>query len=195
MFKLPELPYDRNALEPYISEETIDFHYWKHNKTYIDNLNKLTVWSSLDNEDLVELIKKSDGWVFNNAAQIYNHKIYWDCMSPNWWGNPTGEILTLINETFWSFEKFKTIFSEKAATNFGSGWTWLVQKIDGKIEIVNTSNAWTIATTDSTPLITLDVWEHSYYIDTRNNRIKYIENFWNIINWEYVNKNLKGTMQ
>ena len=190
MFKLPKLPYERNALEPHISEETIDFHYWKHNKAYVDNLNKLTVWSDLDNDDIIDVITNSKGWVFNNAAQIYNHKIYWDCMSWNGGGEPNGKIAELIKKDFWNFKTFKDLFTEKGVTNFGSWWTWLIQNPEWKLEILNTSNAETVANTDHIPLIALDVWEHSYYIDTRNDRVKYITNFWNVINWDFVNENL-----
>ena len=190
MFKLPKLPYERNALEPHISEETIDFHYWKHNKAYVDNLNKLTVWSDLDNDDIIDVITNSKGWVFNNAAQIYNHKIYWDCMSWNGGGEPNGKIAELIKKDFWNFKTFKDLFTEKGVTNFGSWWTWLIQNPEWKLEILNTSNAETVANTEHIPLIALDVWEHSYYIDTRNDRVKYITNFWNVINWDFVNENL-----
>ncbi len=190
MFKLPKLPYERNALEPHISEETIDFHYWKHNKAYVDNLNKLTVWSGLDNDDIIDVITNSKGWVFNNAAQIYNHKIYWDCMSWNGGGEPNGKIAELIKKDFWNFKTFKDLFTEKGVTNFGSWWTWLIQNPEWKLEILNTSNAETVANTEHIPLIALDVWEHSYYIDTRNDRVKYITNFWNVINWDFVNENL-----
>lgn len=190
MFKLPKLPYERNALEPHISEETIDFHYWKHNKAYVDNLNKLTVWSGLDNDDIIDVITNSKGWVFNNAAQIYNHKIYWDCMSWNGGGEPNGKIAELIKKDFWNFKTFKDLFTEKGVNNFGSWWTWLIQNPEWKLEILNTSNAETVANTEHIPLIALDVWEHSYYIDTRNDRVKYITNFWNVINWDFVNENL-----
>ena len=191
MFKLPELPYAQNALEPYISEETLEYHYGKHHQTYVTNLNKLTSGSDFDNDDLEDVIKKSDGWVFNNAAQIYNHSFYWNCMAPNAWWNASWKIGELIERDFWSFEDFKEKFSTSAITNFGSGWTWLVQNIEGKLEIVNTSNANTVITTENKPLLVIDVWEHAYYIDTRNARPKYVENFWNLVNWDFVNNNLK----
>lgn len=191
MFKLPELPYERNALEPFISEETLEYHYGKHHKSYVDNLNKLTSWTDFDDEDLENIIKDSDGGVFNNAAQIYNHTFYWNCLAPDAGWEANWEIAELINRDFWSFADFKEKLSTSAVTNFGSGWTWLVKTPDGKLEIVNTSNAGTVITTDKTPLLVIDVWEHAYYIDTRNARPKYVENFWNLVNWDFVNANLK----
>ena len=190
MFKLPELPYAKDALEPFISEETLEFHYGKHHQTYVNNLNNLTSWADLDNDDLENLIKDSEGGVFNNAAQVYNHTFYWNCMAPNAWEEPYEEIAELINRDFWDFGTFKEKFSTSAATNFGSGWTWLVKNTEWKLEIVNTSNAGTVITTDKTPLLVIDVWEHAYYIDTRNARPQYIENFWNLVNWDFVNENL-----
>lgn len=190
MFKLPELPYAKDALEPFISEETLEFHYGKHHQTYLNNLNNLTAWSDLDNDDLENLIKDSEGGVFNNAAQVYNHTFYWNCMAPNAGGEPYEEVAELINRDFGDFETFKEKFSASAATNFGSGWTWLVLTPAGKLEIVNTSNAGTVITTDNKPLLVIDVWEHAYYIDTRNARPQYIENFWNLVNWDFVNENL-----
>ncbi|MDD2870597.1 MAG: Fe-Mn family superoxide dismutase [Candidatus Gracilibacteria bacterium] len=191
MFKLPDLPYEKNALEPYISAETLEYHYGKHHQAYVTNLNNLTVGSDFNDDDLEELIKKSEGGVFNNAAQVWNHTFYWNCLAPNAGGNPNGEIADLIERDFESFENFKEKFSTSAATNFGSGWTWLVITPAGRLEIVNTSNAGTVITTDYKPLMVIDVWEHAYYIDTRNARPKYIENFWNLVNWDFVNNNLK----
>lgn len=191
MFKLPELPYAKNALEPHISEETINFHYGKHHQSYVDNLNKLSSGTDFENMELEEVIKKSEGGIFNNSAQVYNHTFYWNCLAPNAWGEANWEISKKINEDFGSFEEFKTKFSTSAATNFGSGWTWLVLNTENKLEIVNTSNANTVITTDKTPLLVIDVWEHAYYVDTRNARPKYIENFWNLVNWNFVNENLQ----
>lgn len=190
MFKLPELPYAKNALEPFISEETLEFHYGKHHQTYVTNLNNLTSWSDFDDEDLVDVIKKSDAGVFNNAAQVYNHTFYWNCMAPNAGWKANGEIAELINRDFWNFEDFKASFSEAAITNFGSGWTWLVKTPEWKLKIVKTSNAATVITTDNKPLLVIDVWEHAYYIDVRNARPKYVENFWNLVNWDFVNGNI-----
>lgn len=190
MFKLPKLPYEKNALEPHISEETLEYHYGKHHQTYVTNLNNLTAWSDFDDDDLIEVIKKSDWWVFNNAAQVYNHSFYWNCMAPDAGGNANWKISELINRDFWSFEDFKSKFTEAAITNFGSGWTWLVITSEWKLEIVKTSNADTVITTDNKPLLVIDVWEHAYYIDVRNARPKYVENFWNLVNWDFVNGNI-----
>ncbi len=191
MFKLPELPYEKSALEPFISEETLEYHYAKHHQTYVDNLNKLTVWSDFDNDDLEKVIKNSEWSMFNNAAQVWNHTFYWNCMAPNAWSESNWEIAILINRDFENFENFKEQFTTSALTNFGSGWTWLVKTPEWKLEIVNTSNAETPITTENKPLLVIDIWEHAYYIDTRNARAKYIENFWNLVNWNFVNSNLK----
>jgi Fe-Mn family superoxide dismutase len=153
-------------------------------------LNKLTSGSDFDNDDLEKIINESDGWVFNNAAQIWNHSFYWKCMGVNTWWEANGKISELINRDFWSFGDFKDEFSNNAITNFGSGWTWLVLNIEWKLEIINTSNAWTIVNTDNKPLLVIDVWEHAYYIDTRNARPKYVENFWHLVNWDFINTNL-----
>lgn len=191
MFKLPDLPYEKNALEPFISEETLEYHYWKHHKTYVDNLNNLTVWSDFDNDDLEELIKKSQWPLFNNAAQVWNHTFYWNCLAPNSWGEAKWEIAELIERDFESFDKFKEKFTASSLSNFGSGWTWLVFTPAGRLEILNTSNAGTTITTDYKALLVIDIWEHAYYIDTRNARAKYVENYWNLVNWDFVNSNLK----
>lgn len=191
MFKLPDLPYEKNALEPFISQETLEYHYWKHHQAYVTNLNNLTVGSDFDNDDLEKVIKNSDWAVFNNSAQVWNHTFYWNCLTPNAGWNPYWKIEELIIRDFENFENFKEKFSNSATTNFGSGWTWLVKTPEWKLEIVNTSNAWTIITTSNKPLLVIDVWEHAYYIDTRNARPKYIENFWNLVNWDFVNDNLK----
>lgn len=191
MFELPKLPYEMNALEPYISQETLEYHYGKHHQTYVNNLNNLIAGTDLESKSLEEIIKDSEGGIFNNAAQVWNHTFYWNSMSPNAGWEPKGEVSELINRDFWDFETFKEKFSTSAATNFGSGWTWLVKTPDNKLEIVNTSNAGSVLTTENTPLMVIDVWEHAYYIDTRNARPKYIENFWNLVNWDFVNENLK----
>lgn len=191
MFELSKLPYEMNALEPYISEETLQYHYGKHHQTYVNNLNNLIAWTELESKTLEEIIKNSEGGIFNNSAQVWNHTFYWNCMAPNAGGNPEWEIAELIDRDFWDFETFKEKFSTSAATNFGSGWTWLVKALDWKLEIVNTSNAGSVITTEKKPLLVIDVWEHAYYIDTRNARPKYIENFWSLVNWDFVNENLK----
>ena len=191
MFELPKLPYEMDALYPYISKETLEYHYGKHHQTYVTNLNNLIAGTEFEWKTLEEIIKTSTGWVFNNSAQVWNHTFYWNSMSPNAWWTATGEIANLIDRDFWDFETFKENFSTSAATNFGSGWTWLVENTDWKLEIVNTSNAETVITTDKKPLLVIDVWEHAYYIDTRNARPKYIENFWNLVNWDFINVNLR----
>ncbi|QYR52544.1 superoxide dismutase [Fe] [Lysobacter soyae] len=189
--ELPALPYDRNALEPHISGETIDFHYGKHHKAYVDNLNKLIEGTPFADKSLEEIVKTSDGGVFNNAAQVWNHTFYWNCMTPNGGGEPTGKLADAINAAFGDFAKFKEQFTDTAVKTFGSGWAWLVQRKDGTVALVSTSNAATPLTGDDTPLMTCDVWEHAYYIDYRNLRPKYLEHFWNLVNWEFVAGNMK----
>ncbi len=189
-FELPALPYEKNALAPHISEETLDYHYGKHHNTYVVNLNNLIAGTDFENMSLESIIQKSDGGIFNNAAQVWNHTFYWNCLSPNGGGEPTGAIADAINSTFGSFDKFKEEFTAACVTNFGSGWTWLVKNSSGAIEIVKTSNAGCPLTDGVTPLMTCDVWEHAYYIDYRNARPAYVGAFWNLINWDFVNSNL-----
>lgn len=190
MFKLPKLPYENNALEPHISKETIEYHYGKHHQTYVDKLNGLVAWTDLENNTLEEIIKNSLAWIFNNAAQVWNHTFYWNCLSPQGWWEAKWELLDKINEKFWNFESFKKEFSDTAIANFGSGWTWLVLNTDNNLEIVSTSNADTVITTDKKPLLVIDVWEHAYYIDYRNSRPNYIEAFWKLVNWDFAEKNM-----
>jgi Fe-Mn family superoxide dismutase len=185
-FELPLLPYEMNALEPFISENTIEFHYGKHHLTYVNNLNKLIIGTEFETAGLEEIIKKAKGGLFNNAAQIWNHTFYWNCLNPNGGGEPEGEIATAINETFGSFAEFKEKFSAASATLFGSGWTWLVKNTDGKLEIIQESNAGNPLTKGYAPLLTCDVWEHAYYLDKQNRRPAYIEDFWKLIDWEAV---------
>ena len=189
--ELPALPYDRTALEPHISGETIDFHYGKLHKAYVDNLNKLIEGTQFADMSLEDIVKNSDGGVFNNAAQIWNHTFYWNCMKPQGGGEPTGKLADAINAAFGDFAKFKEQFTDTAVKTFGSGWAWLVQRKDGTVALVSTSNAATPLTGDDTPLMTCDVWEHAYYIDYRNLRPKYLEHFWNLVNWEFVAGNMK----
>jgi len=190
--KLPELPYAMDALQPHISKETLEFHYGKHHTAYVTNLNNLVPGTEFDNLSLEEIIKKAPvGGIFNNAAQVWNHSFYWNCLSPKGGGEPKGKLLDLINESFGSFDKFKEQFTKSAVTNFGSGWTWLVQNGNGKLELINTSNADTALTSGKTPLLTCDVWEHAYYVDYRNARPKYVDAFWNLVNWDFVEKNLR----
>ncbi|MEJ2418603.1 MAG: superoxide dismutase [Fe] [Exilibacterium sp.] len=188
--ELPPLPYAKDALAPHISEETIEYHYGKHHQTYVDKLNGLLPGTAFEGKSLEEIVKTSEGGMFNNAAQIWNHTFYWNCLAPNGGGEASGAVAQAINAAFGSFDKFKETFTTSAVNNFGSGWTWLVKKTDGSVEIVNTSNAATPLTDDTvTPLLTVDVWEHAYYIDYRNARPKYMEAFWALVNWEFVNAN------
>lgn len=189
-FELPALPYEKNALEPHISAETLEFHHGKHHQTYVTKLNGLVEGTDLANKSLEEIIRSSEGGVFNNAAQIWNHTFYWHSLSPNGGGEPTGALADAINSTWGSFEDFKAAFNDKAVNNFGSSWTWLVKKADGSLDIVNTSNAATPLTEDGvTPLLTVDLWEHAYYIDYRNARPAYLGGFWALVNWEFANQN------
>ncbi|HHH1721052.1 TPA: superoxide dismutase [Fe] [Yersinia enterocolitica] len=189
-FELPALPYAQNALEPHISAETLEYHYGKHHNTYVVNLNNLIKDTEFAGKSLEEIVKTSNGGIFNNAAQVWNHTFYWHCLSPNGGGEPTGKVADAINQSFGSFAEFKAQFTDAAVKNFGAGWTWLVKKADGTLAIVSTSNAATPLTTADKPLLTVDVWEHAYYIDYRNARPKYLENFWALVNWSFVEKNL-----
>ncbi|MDD9208417.1 superoxide dismutase [Fe] [Aeromonas dhakensis] len=190
-FELPALPYAINALEPHISQETLEYHHGKHHNTYVVNLNNLVPGTEFEGKSLEEIIKTSTGGIFNNAAQIWNHTFYWHCLSPNGGGEPTGPLADAITKAFGSFAEFKDAFTKSAIGNFGSSWTWLVKKADGSLAIVNTSNAGCPLTeAGTTPLLTVDLWEHAYYIDFRNLRPKYMETFWALVNWEFVAKNL-----
>jgi len=193
-YQLPALPYALDALAPHISRETLEFHYGKHHQTYVTNLNNLVSGTELESAALEDIVKHSSGGVFNNAAQIWNHTFYWHSLSPNGGGEPVGPSCSKLNAAItakWgSVAAFKEAFNKSAAGNFGSGWTWLVKKPDGSLDIVNTSNATTPLTGDDVPLLTCDVWEHAYYIDYRNARPKYLESFWNLVNWDFAAKNL-----
>jgi len=189
-FTLPELPYAIDALAPHISQETLEFHHGKHHSAYVTNLNKLTEGKPEASKTLEEIIKSTKGPIFNNAAQAWNHTFYWNCLKPNGGGTPEGALLEAINASFGSFEEFKTLFTSMAVGLFGSGWVWLVKDEDGTLGIEAMSNAGNPLTSDQTPLLTCDVWEHAYYIDYRNARAKYVETFWNLVNWEFVAKNL-----
>lgn len=189
--ELPELPYAKNALEPHVSAETLEFHYGKHHATYVTKLNGLIDGTDMAGKALEDIIKASSGGVFNNAAQVWNHSFYWNCLSPNGGGEPNGAIADAINQSFGSFAQFKEKFNDKAVNNFGSSWTWLVKKADGSLDIVNTSNAETPLTDSSvTPILTVDLWEHAYYVDYRNARPKYLEGYWQLVNWDFANANL-----
>jgi len=188
--ELPALPYARDALAPTISEETIDYHYGKHHQAYVTNLNNMIDGTDHANASLEDIIRNSEGGVFNNAAQVWNHTFYWSSLSPNGGGEPTGALADAINATFGSFDSFKEKFTASAVGNFGSGWTWLVKNGAGELEIVNTSNAGTPITDASiTPLLTVDVWEHAYYVDYRNARPAYLAKFWELANWEFASAN------
>ncbi|MBC7573283.1 MAG: superoxide dismutase [Fe] [Herminiimonas sp.] len=186
---LPPLPYAMDALAPHISKETLEYHYGKHHQTYVTNLNNLIKGTEFENAALEEIIKKSSGGVFNNAAQVWNHTFYWNGMTPASTGTPTGPLADAISAKWGSFDKFKEEFGKSCAGNFGSGWTWLVKKADGGVDIVNTSNAATPLTGADKPLLTCDVWEHAYYIDYRNARPKYVETFWKLVDWDFATKN------
>jgi len=188
--KLPELPYAMDALEPHISRETLEFHHGKHHATYVANLNKLISGTEFADKSLEDIIKTSSAGIFNNSAQVWNHSFYWNCLSPNGGGEPSGALADAINSAFGSFSEFKEKFATSAATNFGSGWTWLVKNSDGRVELLNTSNAGSALTEEGkTPILTCDVWEHAYYVDYRNARPKYVEAYWNLVNWDFVAAN------
>lgn len=186
---LMELPYAENALEPYISAETISYHYGKHHATYVNKLNGLVEGTQLENASLEELIRSTDGAVFNNAAQIWNHDFYWNCLGPARDAKPSAALGSAIDEFFGDFASFKDAFNASALDNFGSGWTWLVKSPSGALEIVNTDDAQNPMTEGYEPLLVCDVWEHAYYIDYRNGRATYLESFWNLVNWEFVDRN------
>ncbi|MFZ5491032.1 MAG: superoxide dismutase [Pseudomonadota bacterium] len=187
--ELPPLPYAIDALAPHISKETLEFHHGKHHKTYVDNLNKLIPGTEFENLSLEDIVRKSSGGIFNNAAQIWNHTFYWNGLAPNAGGKPTGALAAAIDTAFGSFDAFKEKFSQTAIGTFGSGWGWLVKNASGGLEVVSTSNAGCPLTAGQTPLLTCDVWEHAYYIDYRNARAKYVETFWNLVNWDFVARN------
>ena len=189
--ELPALPYAHNALEPHISAETIDFHYGKHHQAYVTNLNNMIAGTEFADLDLVAIIRKAQGGMFNNAAQVWNHSFYWNCLKPGGGGEPSGKLLEAINAAFGSFANFKEQFTKTAVGTFGSGWAWLVQRPDGSLALVSTANAATPVTGEDTPLMTCDVWEHAYYIDYRNARPKYLEAFWNLVNWDFVAAQMK----
>ena len=187
---LPALPYALDALQPHISKETLEYHYGKHHQTYVTNLNNLIKGTEFEPLSLEDIVRKSSGGVFNNAAQVWNHTFYWHCLSPNGGGLPTGALAAAIDAKWGSFDEFKKAFSQTAITTFGSGWGWLVKNADGSLELVSTSNAGTPLTlAGKTPLLTCDVWEHAYYVDYRNKRPDYVAAFWNLVNWEFVAAN------
>ncbi len=184
--ELPALPYAKDALQPHISAETLEYHYGKHHNAYVTNLNNLIKCTDFETLSLEDIVLKSSGGIFNNAAQVWNHTFYWNCLSPNGGGEPAGALADAINAKFGSFAAFKEEFSKCAVGTFGSGWAWLVKNADGSVELMSTSNAGTPMTSGKTALLTCDVWEHAYYIDYRNLRPKYVEAFWNLVNWEFA---------
>jgi len=188
--ELPALPYDRTALEPHISGETIDFHYGKHHQAYVTNLNKQIEGTEFADMELEAIVRKAQGGMFNNAAQVWNHTFYWNCLKPDGGGEPSGKLAEAITKSFGSFAAFKEQFTQTALTTFGSGWAWLVQRPDGSLALVSTPNAATPLTGTDTALLTCDVWEHAYYVDYRNARPKYVEAFWNLVNWDFVSSQM-----
>ncbi len=189
-FTLPKLPYEMDALSPHISKETLEYHYGKHHNTYVTNLNKLIENTDYATMSLEDIIKTSTGGVFNNAAQVWNHTFYWNCLSPNGGGEPKGKLADLMNKAFGSFAQFKEQFTQVTIATFGSGWGWLVQDKQGQLKIISTSNAGTPMTEGLQALLTCDVWEHAYYIDYRNLRPSYLNAFWQLVNWDFVSSQL-----
>jgi superoxide dismutase, Fe-Mn family len=188
--KLPQLPYAKDALAPHISAETIEFHYGKHHATYVANLNKLIAGTEFAEASLEDIVKKASGGIFNNAAQVWNHTFYWNCLSPKGGGEPTGALADAINKSFGSFAAFKEKLTNAAITQFGSGWAWLVKNPDGSLAIEQTSNAGTPLKDGKKPILTVDVWEHAYYVDYRNARAAYVEAYWKLVNWGFAAANL-----
>ncbi|MFO8046653.1 MAG: Fe-Mn family superoxide dismutase [Halomonas sp.] len=188
-FELPALPYDKSALEPHISAETLEYHYGKHHQAYVNKLNELTRGTDDAGKSLEEIITSSSGVLFNQAAQVWNHTFYWHCLAPNGGGKPSGFLAEAINANFGSFDTFQETFNAHAVANVGSGWTWLIKTADGGVGILDTRNADTPIAHGQTPLMTIDVWEHAYYIDYRNARAKYLESIWNVLNWDFVAQN------
>ncbi len=188
-FELPKLPYALDALAPTISKETLEYHYGKHHQAYVTNLNNLIKGTDFENQSLENIIMKSSGGIFNNSAQVWNHTFYWHCMTPESSQEPTGKLADAIKKSFGSFDEFKKKFSQLAVSTFGSGWGWLVKNPNGEVELLSTSNADLPMKHDKKALLTCDVWEHAYYIDYRNARPTYVDNFWKLVNWDFVEKN------
>ncbi len=194
-FELPSLPYALDSLMPHISPETLTYHHGKHHQAYVTNLNKLIPGTPFEHQSLEAIIMGSQGGIFNNAAQVWNHSFYWNCLSPQGGGEPTGQLAEGIAKAFGSFAEFKKSLTQSALTNFGSGWTWLVKTESGALEIFNTSNADLPMKHQRTALLTVDVWEHAYYIDYRNLRASYLDAFWALVNWDFVAKNLTKNLK
>jgi Fe-Mn family superoxide dismutase len=193
-FELPPLPYAKDALEPHISRETLEYHYGKHHQTYVNTLNSLVEGTDKENQSLEDIIRGASGKLFNQAAQVWNHTFYWNSLSPEGGGEPSGDLAEAIKKAYGSFDDFKQTFNTTAAGNFASGWTWLVKNKDGSVEIVNTDDADTPIAHDKgqTPLLTVDMWEHAYYIDYRNSRPDYLAAFWKLVNWDFAQNNYAG---
>ena len=189
VFELPVLPYEKNALEPHISARTLEYHYGKHHQAYVTKLNELTDGTAEADKSLEEIIKSSSGTLFNQAAQVWNHTFFWHCLSPGGGGEPSGPLADAIDAKFGTFARFKEEFNAKAIGNFGSGWTWLIKSANGGVDIVNTDDADTPIAHGQTPLLTIDVWEHAYYLDYHNARPKYLDAVWNVVNWEFAAQN------
>ncbi len=190
---LPDLKYAKNALEPFISAETLEYHHDKHHAAYVANLNNLVPGTEFEKLSIEDIVRRAPaGGVFNNAAQVWNHTFYFDGMGSKAGGAPTGALAAAIDKAFGTFAAFKEQFGKAAIGNFGSGWTWLAKSGGGVLEIVSTSNAGSLITSDKTPVLTIDVWEHAYYIDTRNARPKYVENWWNVVDWNVAAKHFGG---
>jgi superoxide dismutase, Fe-Mn family len=187
--ELPPLPYATDALAPHMSKETLEFHHGKHHRAYVNKTNELIQGSQFENASLEEIVRQSSGALFNNAAQAWNHAFFWQCLSPNGGGKPAGDVAKIITSSFGSFSGFRDHFTSAAEGRFGSGWAWLVRKDGGSLEVLSTANAETPMRSGRLPLLTCDVWEHAYYIDYRNSRPDYIKAFWNLVNWEFVNRN------
>ena len=192
-FKLEPLPFAMDALAPHISKETLEYHYGKHHQAYVNNLNKLVPGTKFEGKSLEEIIKAADGGIFNNAAQVWNHTFYWNSLSPNGGGEPADALAAAIDDAFDSFDAFQEKFTTTAMTTFGSGWAWLVKNKHDQLDIVSTSNAGNPLCDGHTPLLTCDVWEHAYYIDTRNDRGAYLKHYWELVNWDFVAENLKNS--
>jgi Fe-Mn family superoxide dismutase len=189
-FALPDLPFSKDALTPHISVETLDFHHGKHHQAYVNKINNLVKGSPWEGKSLEEIIKGADGGIFNNGAQVWNHTFYWSCLRPAGGGDPPTPVLEALKRDFGGLRRFREAFTETAATRFGSGWAWLVKNPDGKLAVLSTANAENPLREGKTPLLTCDVWEHAYYIDYRNARPKYLEAFWELVNWDFVAENL-----
>ena len=191
-FELPSLPFARDALVPVISPETIDYHYGKHHRAYVDNLNRLTEGSDWASRSLEDIVRSAEGGIFSNGAQVWNHSFYWRCLSPDGGGHPHGELADRIADSFGGFDPFVERFTAAAVGHFGSGWAWLVRRADGSLAVTSTANADNPLRDGDRPLLTCDVWEHAYYIDYRNARARYVEAFWQLVDWGFVASNMTG---